>query len=331
MSVKIKFLWIAITGIVFLGACGGLDDNNFIDADELARMDDEAIRSFLSDNNITAEKDEDTGIYYTRDVENPTGEQASSKICGIYYSASLLGGVTYDEYSAGDGPSLLMKQGSQAIVPIGLDFGLSLMKQGETFTFYVPSQFAYARFSVSNLIPANSIIQIEVTVDRVLGEVDILEMETEIIDQFIEDNELNDLDQNPLEEVETLPTGVRFKLLEEGSGTAFPDLNQTVFVRYKGTFLDGQIFDQTVENATFQFTYTSQSVISGFFEGVGKLNEGDKALVIIPSNSAYGEGVRVIPDLLTNDLISNNIIPGYTASIDPYTILLFEIELVTIQ
>lgn len=330
MSVKIKFLLTTIVAIVFLVSCGGIDDNDFVDSGEIARQDDATISEFLTDNNITAEKDEDTGIYYTRDVENASGAEAEGKICGIYYTANVVNGAVYDEYTEEDGESLLMLQGSSAIVPVGLDFGLSLMKQGETYTFYVPSQRAYGGFSVSTILPPNAVIQIQVTVDRVLGEVDVLEMESEIIDNYIEENELNDLDANPLEEVETLATGVRFKLLQEGAGTELPEVDDFVSVFYKGTFLNGDIFDQTNSN-TFDFNYSSSSVISGFFEGTGLLNVGDKGLVILPSNSAYGESVRVIPDLLTEDLVNNGIIPGYTVSIKPYTVLLFEIEMVNIQ
>ncbi|MEL7145020.1 MAG: FKBP-type peptidyl-prolyl cis-trans isomerase [Bacteroidota bacterium] len=330
MSVKIKFLVTSIVAIMFLISCGGLDDSEFLDSDEIARLDDATITDFLAANNITAQKDEDTGIYYTVDTANESGASAVGKICGVYYEASVLGGNTYDEHTDADGESLLMKQGSSAIVPVGLDFGLSLMREGETYTFYLPSQRSYGGFSVSSLIPANAVIQIVVTVDRVLGEVDVLDLETDAIDDYIEANNLNDTDENPVEQVQTLATGVRFKLLVEGSGTTLPQVNQTVSVFYRGSFLNGEIFDQTDNNA-FTFPYNSQSVIGGFFEGTGLLNEGDKALVMIPSNSAYGESVRVIPDLLKNDLILNNIIPGYAGSIDPYTILLFEIEMVNIQ
>ena len=329
MSVKSKFLLAAIIPIAILSSCG-LDDNDFVDSDELARQDDATISDFLNANNITAEKDDATGIYYTRDVENASGASADGKIVGIYFTASVINGSVYDEYTEEDGESLLMKQGSNAIVPVGLDFGLSLMREGETFTFYIPSQRAYGGFSFSTILPPNAVILIEVTLDRVLGEVDVLDLESDQIDEYIDENNLNDLDENPLEEVETLATGVRFKLLAEGAGTTTPQLNQTVSVFYKGTFLNGEIFDQANTNA-FSFQYNSQSVISGFFEGVGRLNEGDRALVIIPSNSAYGESVRVIPDFLANDLVINGIIPGYAGSIDPYTVLLFEIEMLNIQ
>lgn len=331
MSVIFRIIYISLFATLLLQSCGGLDDNDFIDSDELARREDETISNFLSDNNISAERDADTGIYYTVDVENNDGESGGGKICGIYYKASLLEGDAFDEHNPDDGESVLLKQGSNAILPFGLDFGLNLMNTGETFTFYLPSRNAFGGFGFSNIVPANSIMKLEVTLDRVMSAVDLLQMEGEIIDQFITDNELNDLDKNPVEEVQSLTSGVRFKKLQQGTGSTTPEAGQQVGVSYKGTFLDGKIFDETVDDVIFRYNFDNDEVIPGFDLGIGQLQIGEKGLVIIPSNSAYGQSVRVIPAFFKPDLISSNVIPSYVGSIDPYTILLFEIELKEIQ
>lgn len=331
MSVIFRIIYISLFATLLLQACGGLDDNDFIDSDELARRDDVTINNFLSDNNITAERDGGTGIYYTVDVENNAGESGSGKICGIYYKVSLLEGESFDEHNPTDGESILLKQGSNAILPFGLDFGLNLMNTGETFTFYLPSKYAFGGLGFSNIVPGNSILKLEVTLDRVMNAVDLLQLETAIIDEFIEDNELNDLDKNPVDEVQSLNSGVRFKKLQEGTGTEAPQTGQRVGVSYKGTFLDGKIFDETTEDVIFRYNFDRQEVIPGFDQGIGQLKLGEKGLIIIPSNSAYGQSVRVIPAFFKSDLITNRIIPGYVGSIDPYSILLFEIELKEIQ
>jgi len=331
MSVIFRIIYISFFATILLQSCGGLDDNDFIDSDELSDLDDAEISQFLTDNNITAEKDANTGIYFTKDVENPDGVEASGKICSIYYTASLLDGSVFDEHLEADGDGILLRQGVNAILPFGLEFGLGLMSQGETYTFYIPSQRAYGAFAFSTIIPANSIIKMEVTLDAVIGELELLERESQTIDDFIEDNELNDLDKNPLEAVQTLGSGVRFKRLVEGAGESLPERSQQVSIAYKGTFLDGKVFDETVGDAVFRYTFDNNAVIPGFDEGVGQLRQGDKGLIIIPSNSAYAQSVRVIPAFFKSEFISNNIIPGYVDSIDPYTILLFEIELKEIQ
>lgn len=331
MSVIFRIIFISLFATILLQSCGGLDDNDFVDSDELARREDAAISDYLSDNGITAQRDVTTGIYYTADVENNTGDVGLGQICGIYYSASLIEGEPFDEYTESDGESILLKQGANAILPFGLDFGLSLMATGETYTFYLPSRNAYGGFAFSNIIPSNAIIKLEVTLDRVMDEVDVLEMESQLIDDFITDNELNDLDKNPLETVRTLNSGVRFKKLAKGNGAVNPETNQQVAVKYKGTFLDGKVFDETLGDAVFRYNFDTRAVISGFDLGVGELQVGDKGLVMIPSNSAYAQSVRVIPAFFKTDFISANIIPGYVGNIDPYTILLFEIELQEIQ
>ncbi|MGB3465818.1 MAG: FKBP-type peptidyl-prolyl cis-trans isomerase [Cyclobacteriaceae bacterium] len=314
-----------------LQSCGGLDDNEFIDADEQARLDDADIIDYLETNGISATKNETTGIYIRKDVSNSSGENGNGKICGIYYTASILGQEPFDEHTEADGESILMKQGGNAVIPIGMDFVVGLMSVGETFTFYLPSQEAYGQFTFADIIPANALIEMTVTLDRIYSESELLSLETSTIDDFIEENDLNDLDENPVGEVETLATGVRFKLLNNGQGSDAPATNQVVGVKYKGSFLDGKIFDQTQGEDLLRYRFGTNAVIAGFDAGVAKLEEGDKCLVIIPSNSAYAQSVRVVPPFIKPSLISNMIIPGYVDSIDPYSILLFEIELIEIQ
>ena len=58
----------------------------------------------------------------------------------------------------------------------------------------------------------------------------------------------------------------------------------TVWVNYKGTLLDGTVFDQ---NDSTKFV--ANRVIKGWTEGLGLLGEGGKAILYIPANLAYGE------------------------------------------
>ena len=58
----------------------------------------------------------------------------------------------------------------------------------------------------------------------------------------------------------------------------------TVWVNYKGTLLDGTVFDQ---NDSTQFV--ANRVIKGWTEGLGLLGEGGEATLYIPAELAYGE------------------------------------------
>jgi FKBP-type peptidyl-prolyl cis-trans isomerase FkpA len=86
-------------------------------------------------------------------------------------------------------------------------------------------------------------------------------------------------------------------------------------IRYTGMFLDGKVFDKSnrgVGKGTFKILYTRQvPLIKGWVNILGKMNEGDKVRVLIPSSMAYGSH-------------------GYGGSIQPYTPLIFDMELVSI-
>ncbi len=89
------------------------------------------------------------------------------------------------------------------------------------------------------------------------------------------------------EGVETLPSGVRIHILEEGSG-ARPTRASIVKAHYHGTLPDGTIFDSTLGQEN-PIKLPVGKLIPGFEEGLLKLREGDTAMIGIPSSMAYGE------------------------------------------
>ena len=92
------------------------------------------------------------------------------------------------------------------------------------------------------------------------------------------------LAKNALKEgVDTTASGLQYKI--ESAGADYKVAPQdTVWVNYKGTLLDGTVFD---ENDSTMFV--ANRVIRGWTEGLGLLGEGGKATLYIPSDLAYGE------------------------------------------
>mgnify|MGYP003482889579 FL=1 len=98
------------------------------------------------------------------------------------------------------------------------------------------------------------------------------------------------LAKNALKEnVDTTASGLQYEI--ENAGADYKVAPQdTVWVNYKGTLLDGTVFD---ENDSTMFV--ANRVIKGWTEGLGLLGEGGKATLYIPSDLAYGErGNRAI-------------------------------------
>jgi FKBP-type peptidyl-prolyl cis-trans isomerase FkpA len=87
-----------------------------------------------------------------------------------------------------------------------------------------------------------------------------------------------------------------------------PAAGQTVTAHYTGKFLDGTVFDSSVERGQpFEFKLGQGQVIPGWDIGFAKMNKGEKAVLVIPSSLAYGQGRQGIP---------------------PFSTLVFEVELI---
>ena len=83
--------------------------------------------------------------------------------------------------------------------------------------------------------------------------------------------------------VDTTASGLQYTIIAEGAAEKVTP-RDTVWVNYKGTLLDGTVFDQ---NDSTKFI--ANRVIKGWTEGLGLLGEGGKATLYIPSDLAYGE------------------------------------------
>ena len=83
--------------------------------------------------------------------------------------------------------------------------------------------------------------------------------------------------------VDTTASGLQYTIVAEGAAEKVAP-QDTVWVNYKGTLLDGTVFD---ENDSTKFV--ANRVIKGWTEGLGLLGEGGKATLYIPADLAYGE------------------------------------------
>ena len=92
--------------------------------------------------------------------------------------------------------------------------------------------------------------------------------------------------ENALREaVDTLPGGLQYEVLAKGSGEKIQK-KDTVLVNYKGTLLDGTMFDM---NDTTEFAL--DSLIKGWQEGLCQVSEGAKVKLYVPAEMGYGDKV----------------------------------------
>lgn len=87
----------------------------------------------------------------------------------------------------------------------------------------------------------------------------------------------------------------------------------TIVVHYVGMFLDGSVFDSSVEkDRPFVFRVGDGNVIQGWEIGVEGMRPGEKRKITIPPELAYGQG-------------------GVRDIVPPNTTVVFEIELLEIR
>ena len=87
--------------------------------------------------------------------------------------------------------------------------------------------------------------------------------------------------------VVTLPSGLQYKIITKGTGKT-PKATDTVETNYKGTLIDGRVFDSSYERGK-SVSFPVNGVIKGWTEALQLMKEGAKWELYIPSDLAYGE------------------------------------------
>ena len=111
--------------------------------------------------------------------------------------------------------------------------------------------------------------------------------------------------------VQTLPSGLQYKVIKEGTGKS-PTLSDSVVANYRGTLIDGTEFDSSYKRGE-PAEFPVGGVIKGWTEILQKMKVGAKYQVFIPAELAYGSSPR----------------PG--GPIKPNDALIFDIELLDVK
>ena len=112
-------------------------------------------------------------------------------------------------------------------------------------------------------------------------------------------------------EIKTTESGLQYEILTEAEG-ARPSSTDNVTVHYHGTLIDGTVFDSSLERGT-PASFGVHQVIPGWTEALQLMNVGSKYRLHIPQELAYGANPH----------------PG--GPIEPFSALIFDVELLSIQ
>jgi len=110
-------------------------------------------------------------------------------------------------------------------------------------------------------------------------------------------------------DVVTLPSGLQYKVLNQGDGKK-PTIEDQVVCQYKGALLDGTEFDSSFKKKE-PATLPVKGLIKGWSEALQLMPVGSKWQLFVPPQLAYGEKIM--------------------GGIGPNATLVFEVELLSIQ
>jgi len=84
-------------------------------------------------------------------------------------------------------------------------------------------------------------------------------------------------------------TGLRYIVLQPGDTAGpMPAAGMRVSVVYKGMLLDGKVFDQNTPDNPLKVRLDRGDLIDGWEEALQKMHKGEKWLLIVPPELAYG-------------------------------------------
>ncbi len=195
--------------------------------------------------------------------------------------------------------------------------GLSMLTVGDSAQFLINADSLFSKtFGATrpDFIEAGSFLTFTVKIEKITTEAVLkadeikVQKENEMketvdIEKYIADNKLTPAKTS---------SGLMYIISEPGTGAA-AEAGKTVKVHYTGRLLNGTKFDSSLDrNDPIEFVLGRGMVIKGWDEGIALLKVGGKALLIIPSNLAYGSR-------------------GAGGAIPPFAPLTFEVELVSVQ
>ncbi len=253
----------------------------------------------------------DNGLYY-KQITKGTGEQIKDgdvvKVVLAYYiNDSLL-------YTTDSLPETAYDLVHESFFKGDLYDGFRMMHVGDSMSFMINADSVFNKQfrapSLPDFVKPGDFMRWEVKVDEAMTEEAFQQMkeaEAAALQQASKDAFAAYLAENGITAAPT-ESGLIYVCTKPGKGRK-PKTDQIVKVHYTGRLLDGTVFDSSIERGEpIEFPLGAHRVIPGWDEGIAMMSKGEKGILYIPYDLAYG--------------------PRETGPIPAYSNLVFEVELV---
>lgn len=219
----------------------------------------------------------DNGIQYIvlkKGAEGGASPVASDTV-EVNYEGRLTTGEKFDSsYDRGESISFPLNR-----VISGWTIGLQEMTVGDDYLFYIPTDLAYGQNPRPGVIkPGDDLIFRIELIDVVVPKA----ADTEAWEKY--------MPWNPdLPEVKKTKSGLQYIVLASGDPAGpSPENGEFVSAHYEGRLAaTNELFDSSFERGE-PLSLPSNAVIEGWVEALELMHEGDRWLVFIPAEIAYG-------------------------------------------
>ena len=221
----------------------------------------------------------------------------------------LLGERHMNEISSKEVLSLTTTK-DKASYSLGFEMGKGLRSQ---FSDLDISIFAHAlRDAFNNYSPRIKAEEMKEILTAIQNQV--MQQQKQLLGKMAEENKKASeefLAKNKTEQgIVVLPSGLQYKVISSGREGASPTSFDSVLIHYRASFVNGTVFESTYEGGEPKKIPINQ-MIPGWAEALKMMKAGDKWQIFVPPYLAYGEA-------------------GYPPIIGPNTLLIFDIELLSI-
>jgi len=235
----------------------------------ISEEDEINIQAYISANNLSMQKFDTTGAYYSVISEGKGPDLDYTQQIPLIFTVKSLDGKytsqdTFVNHYAG-------RFGYYTPNVLRETIMANLKKEGGTIRVIVPSRKAYGR-NGSGPIPGNASLDYTV---KVLEKAKLAEYEDAVIQNYLSKNSLSGFTKSA--------DNIWYKITEPGTGTKIIGLDSTLTFNYTGRLLNGTVFETNEGVSTILSGY-----IPSWQKAVPLIKEGGSIRFIAPSSFSYG-------------------------------------------
>lgn len=287
-------------------------EDEMSEIEERQLSDDLEINEYLTENDISAEKY--GSLYYLTLKENSSGSEVEDG--DIIYAKCTISVLDGDTLETDTDTIVAFEYGARSLIPEGLDIGCGLMREGEQFKFFIPSDKAFDFYWNTDFnLDSYSILICDLEIVNIQSKDDRLAIEEDSIASYIE--------REGIESLKEYASGLYFKKLITTDEGECPDDGDIIRFHFERRYLDGTIHYSTFNNDPVTLR-VGEGAVQGLEEGLKLLKPGERGLLIFPSEIGFGASTQVIPHELRNELILDEVISNTP---EPFSPLVYEVEL----